>query len=212
MEARRKKNENDYAWFKRLVASYCEGDPTKVAVEQNIAMIGAFRWRNDSLVYTNLSVLVTIGCSLVDYYGGGADQPAVYLRLDVDEKTLGTPFSHPLAHVQLADDEAPRFALAGGNSGNVIMDFLEFVYLRYKPGDWVDWARRQWLSELDTQERQRQFTRILQAFEDSQFQLLRDNHRVISTVKSTLRKAKDSFFKSHLNAMDREILEYPAAR
>ena len=61
--------------------------------------------------------------------------------------TLGDPFTHPLAHVHVSDESHPRFSLDGGTSGNVIVDYLEFLYRNYVFDDWLNWAKRQWLNQ-----------------------------------------------------------------
>jgi hypothetical protein len=92
------------------------------------------------------------------------------------------------------------------------MDFLEFIYRNYVPGKWLHWAKRQWLANMADEQREGQFNQIIQAFHDSQFNVLRANAHVISQVKRTLRESKDSLFRAHLDSADREILEYPLAR
>lgn len=201
-------------WFVRLVDAKCAGDPRRVAIEDGIAVFANLAWRSDLLRYASIPTLIVVGATLDDFYLD-SDVPAIYLRLDLNYQTLGTPFSHPLAHIHVTDDSFPRFALDGGNCGNVILDYLEFIYRTYVPDKWLRWARRHWLnSGLPSagDEENDPFERILTAFNDSQFDDLMPHTTVIRQIKDLLRNAKDVAFPSHMNGLDREILEYPLAR
>ena len=200
--------ENLHGWFGRLVDKYCQGEPLRAGIEENIALMANFRWEKGRLMYASVSTLIT-GPTLEDYYlaGGGA----TYLRLDLNYKTLGEPFSHPLAHIHVGDADSPRFALDGGTSGNVVMDFLEFIYRHYAHERWLRWVRRQWLPKDADQQRIDQFDRIVKAFRESEFHILRDHAHEISRIKHALREAKDSLFDAHMDGLDRIILEYPLA-
>lgn len=171
------------------------------------------RWDKSRLIFASIPVLVTKG-TLEEYYGAMNDRnkTAIYLRLDLDGETLGEPFSHPLPHIHCGDEDTPRFSLDGGNSSNVIMDFLEFLYRNHVPSKWLKWARKQWLSEGAGELREEQFDNIVKAFRDQKLHPLRANADIVSQIKMSLRRAKDSLFDSHMGGSDREILEYPAAR
>jgi hypothetical protein len=209
-DTRRANGETLHAWFVRLVDKHCGGEPGLVGIEENIALMANFKWEKDRLIYACVPTLVTV-CTLEDYYLDGSHS-ATYFRLDLNDKTLGEPFSHPLPHIHVGDADTPRFALDGGTSGNVVMDFLEFIYRNHVPAKWLQWARREWLPKGSDEKRVGQFNRIVQAFRDPQLTLLRDNARVIAQIKKRLRESKDSFFKAHMEGADREILEYPVAR
>lgn len=213
-DTRRANAETLHQWFDRLVDKYSAGDPRLVAVEENIAIFANFAWRKDRLVYASMPTLIVIDATLEDFYLD-PDRPAVYLRLDLNYDTLGDPFSHPLAHVHVADESHPRFALDGGTSDNVIVDYLEFLYRNYVSDKWLGWARRQWLATghaASADPEDDPFERIVQAFTDAQFGVLEAQAPVIGQIKKTLREAKDSLFAAHMNGADREILEYPSAR
>lgn len=208
-DTRRNKAEDLHAWFVHLVDTYCEHEPSLLGIEENIVFMGKFKWREDHLAYASVPTLITES-TLEEYYLDGGN--ATYLRLDVNFETLGEPFSHPLAHVHVGDGDSPRFALDGGTRGNVVMDFFDFLYRTYVPNKWARWARREWLREQGGEQRAGEFDQIIQAFREGQFSVLRANANLISRIKQSLCKAKDSFFKSHLDSADREILEYPLSR
>lgn len=211
-DARRAGAETVRQWFMRLVDKYCGGDPALAAIESNIAVFAKLKWNRDRLVYATMPTLIA-ECDLEEYYQRG-NAEATYLRLDLDYATLGDPFSHPLPHVHASDERHPRFCLEGGTSGNVIVDYLEFVYRNYAHDRWLDWARRQWISTrgVEADEGGLLFRLIVEAFLENQFHVLRANAHAIAQIKKTLRDAKDSMFRSHMDGVDREILEYPLAR
>lgn len=213
-DTRRGDSETLHQWFVRLVDKYCGGEPTLVAVEDGIAVFANFVWRKDRLVYASVPTLIVPEGTLEDFYADDG-RPVVYLRLDLNYETLGDPFSHPLAHIHVSDESHPRFALDGGISGNVIVDYLEFLYRNYVSDEWLKWARRQWLAKggADVKDDEDDpFERIVKAFTEAQFGVLETHAQVIRRIKKMLRDAKDSVFSAHMNGADREILEYPAAR
>lgn len=212
-DARRSPGESLHTWFERLVIKYCEGHPNRVAIEDNIAVFVRLVWtKKKRLLYANIQTLVAT-VDLDDYFlDAGAD--ATYLRLDFDYTTLGDPFSHPLAHIHVEGAMSPRFALDGGNSGNIIVDYLEFIYRHYVPVKWRAWAEQVWGREYrpDSEDEADPFQVIMQAFASSQFDILRDNSPAMGRIKRALRRRKDEAFGLHMDGSDREVLEYPAAR
>jgi hypothetical protein len=92
--ARRSPAEPLHAWFVRLVDAFCEGNPKRVAVEDNIAVFVRLVWKNKTrLLYANIQTLVATD-DLDDYYLGAGGE-ATYLRLDFDYTTLGRPIFPP---------------------------------------------------------------------------------------------------------------------
>ena len=212
--ARRRPGENLHQWFVRVVDHFCGGDPKRTAVEDNIAVFVKLSWKNGKrLTYANVQTVVA-ACDLEDYYLG-PNAEAQYLRLDFDYKTLGDPFSHPLAHVHAGADLSPRFALDGGTAGNIIADYFDFLYRNFVPTKWIRWAEREWGYEFAATARSGDadhFPTIVKAFATSEFQILRDHVNLLTRIKRTLRKRKDELFGLHMDGADREILEYPLAR
>jgi hypothetical protein len=206
---RREHNETVHQWFVRLVDTYCQKDPSVVAIEDNIAVFASLKWDKDALYYASIPTLITES-SVEEFYLYGKAQVA-YLRLDLNLDTLGDPFSHPLPHIHLIDDLHPRFAL-DGRSGNVLVDYLEFLYRNFQSGKWVDWARHHWRTERGFPQDNEidPFELVLNAFTDAQISILRENAPVILQINRTLRRVKDSFFSAHMEPTDRELLAYPS--
>lgn len=214
-DVRRKRGDSLQDWFKRVVRECQDTDCTKAALEENIAVFLEVRWtRQKRLTYVNIQTVVVLG-SLLDYYRGASFE-AQYLRLDYDEKSLGGLFSHPLAHVHLEGELSPRFSLDGGDSGNVIVDYLEFLYRHYEHTKWLKWAERQWksefLSRFDGQNDADPWPSIQEAYQNGELEFLRANSLWLERIKEVLRQRKDAGFTGHMQGSDRVILEYPAAR
>jgi hypothetical protein len=211
--ARKHPGESLHNWFIRIVDEQCSGDPKRTALEDNIAVFVKLAWQGKKrLTYANVQTLVA-SCDLEEYYLDSGE--ANYFRLDFDYTTLGDPFSHPLAHIHIEGDLSPRFALEGGISGNIVVDYLEFLYRNYVPGRWITWAEREWQKEFvqtSKPDEPNPFATILEAFATSQFHILREHATVLSRIKRLLRKRKDELFAYHMEGADREILEYPSAR
>jgi len=213
-DSRRRSGERLNPWFVRMVDQFCAGEPRLAALEDNLAIFGRFQWEGGNrLLYANVQAIYTIGD--LDVYYLGAPTEAIYLRLDFDYRTLGGLFSHPLAHVHVEGDLSPRFALEGGDNGNIIMDFLEFLYRTYAHDKWLAWVKREWSRHIAS-------TRaggtadplpiILQAFESSRFRDLRSYATDLERIKRVLRRRKDELFKPRVDSSDRVLLEYPLAR
>jgi hypothetical protein len=213
-ESRREPNESLHAWFARLTDNFAGGQPKACAIEDNIAVFAAIDWQERVLAYANIQVLV-VDCDLEDFY---VSQPArgQYLRLDFDKNTLGEPFSHPLPHIQVGEGCSARFSLDGGTSGNVVVDFMEFVYRQYAPRQWRQWVERTWNAHFEKMasddEEDNPLTRIFEAFDRNQLDILRDMGGPLRELKEVLRHRKDQFFRPHADRSDRELLEYPTAR
>lgn len=209
--ARRDAGEDLHQWFVRVVDQFCDGDPKRTAVEDNIAVFMKLFWKDRKrLVYANVQTVVA-ACDLENYYLG-LNAEAQYLRLDFDYKTLGNPFSHPLPHVHIEGDLSPRFALEGGMAGNIVVDYLEFLYRNFVPAKWIRWVEREWGREFAATAKAgdvNHFPTIVEAFAAGQFQILRDYAPFLTRIKRTLRKRKDESFSLHMEGADREILEYP---
>ncbi len=212
--SRRAGGETLQQWFVRVVNQLCGGAPKLVALEDNLAVFVRLGWKDRrQLSFANIQTVCT-ACDLEDYCLGNAAE-AVYLRLDFDYSTLGDPFSHPLAHVHVDGDLSPRFALDGGNGGNIIVDYLEFLYRNYVNGKWLQWVQRQWTKEFAASAEGGAIDplpTIIEAFRSGQFDVLRGYANEVDRLKKLLRKRKDELFDLHADGTDRVILEYPSAR
>lgn len=209
-KARLADNEEVHSWFVRLVDTFCEGEPKLVALEENIAVFVTLRWLSKTeLTYANMQVLIATDDLDAFYLDPTVD--ALYLRLDSDHQNLGEPFSHPLPHIHVRGPLSPRFSLDGGNCGNVVIDFLEFIYRTYLSDQWSAWAGRVWRNKFPTKGRT-PVDEVVDAFRSCQFTILQERSHDVARIKEVLRASKDELFELHLRRCDRALLEYPAAR
>lgn len=202
-----------HEWFVKMVDQFCDGDPAVWALELNLAVFAHFRWNGNQLIYANIQALRTTR-ELADYYCEES-VGATYLRLDFDYETLGALFSHPLAHIHVGESKSLRFALDGGDNGNVIVDFLEWLYRTYAHRQWLHWVEREWAKEFESSAGEgdvNPLPDILDASRTNQFHILKDHEHQIQRIKRMLRRRKDEMFDLHMNGSDRVILEYPLAR
>ena len=195
VDARVGASESLHDWFRRLVDNSCQGDTRNCEIEENIALFGEFSWSNKKEIeVANVTVLV-LPIRLDDYYFDGPQgNEESYFRLDYDTKTLGTPFSHPVPHIHVSGHSSLRFSL-DGESGNILIDFIEFIYRHFKPGVWQSWAEEVWnenylgvkkLPDLDNP-----FYRLMDAFKESKFGVLQENAANLEQLKSLLATKKE---------------------
>ena len=206
-DAKWRRSETLHQWFKRLVDKHCKRHPEVLALEDNIAILALLNWDKQRIIYASVPILIVSGCTLAEYYADGAASEEIYLRLDLSSDPLGEMLSHPLAHIHFGNRDAPRFALAGGANGNVLMDFLEFVYLNFAYKKWQNWARQKWITKYP--QRANEFHQIAQNFTDSDLNALQSKANIISEIKDTLRKAKDERFDFHAELADIKLMKYP---
>ncbi len=213
-QSRRNRGESLHAWFLRLVDEFCDGEPSRWALEGNLAVFARFGWlKAQHLSFASIQTIVTTRD--LDAYCVEQQGEAIYLRLDFDYQTLGEPFSHPLAHIHVEGEHAPRFALDGGNSGNIIVDYLEFLYRNYHSEKWLEWVKQVWEDEFRKSAARGEInplSKILDAIRSNQFQILRDLAEDVARIKRALRTKKDNLFAPYVNGEDRVLLEYPLAR
>jgi hypothetical protein len=211
---RRQPHETLHAWFVRVIDSFSPSSTKSCAVEDNIAVFAVVEWTRHTLKYANIQVLVAT-CDLDDFYFG-QQADAQYLRLDLDEQTLGDPFSHPLPHIHAGDGCSARFALDGGSSVNVVADFIDFVYRHYAPQQWRRWVEREWNRHFENLsvdgEDENPINRIFEAFDSNQFDVLRDMEASLTGLKVVLRQRKDQIYRLHMERSSRELLGYPVSR
>jgi hypothetical protein len=206
----KRRGQSLHRWFKKIVDDRCMGDASRLAMEDTIAILAILRWKKKLIIGASVTILVVSGCTLAEYYACGTVSEEIYLRLDLSYDPLGGMFSHPLAHIHIGDGSTPRFALEGGNNGNVVVDFLEFIYRNFAYREWREWARRQWTREYP--ERAGEFDQVIRDFTGSNLTALRSKSEILSKIKGTLRESKDRSFDFRAAPADIELIEYPAAR
>ena len=148
--------ESPEEWFCRLVREQLEGKTDQCAIESNLALFAEIEWSMPSSVQllsrASLQVLaVERDAGSVSRLVSGkpaSNHAAHYFRLDYDPDALGAPFTHPMPHVHCRPGDTPRFAVEWSSSGNIIVDFLDFIYRNYNYPKWADWAKAVWCDQF----------------------------------------------------------------
>jgi hypothetical protein len=203
-------NESLHSWYARIVADYCGDEPMLWAIEPNVAAFIALFWNTNQLYGANISTLIT-SCDLEEYLLGPPPEcEYAYFRLDLDVRSLGQPFSHPLPHIHVIDDLSPRFAVEIGPSGNVVMDYFDFIYRQYVPSKWRDWAEAVWNHRVQPDPLDNPFPTIVAAFERGEIGVLREHAQSVQRLKQILSERKDELFEYCMSPEDLTLLRYPA--
>ena len=83
------------------------------AIRDDFAFFGRVVWNTDGIHFCGLQGLVTMECSLADFYLSDSvaaqHLTANYYRLDLDLTAPGPIFKEALPHVHCVPDETPRF-------------------------------------------------------------------------------------------------------
>ncbi len=137
-------NETLHAWYRRCVDDYLGGYPGRSAIEENFAAFVSTRWVDESkLIYVSLQAIIVRNKNLKSYYENDSNQ-VQYFRLDYFASRVGEMFKEHQPHVHIAEDGAPWFPVDPTSTGNIIVDFFDFIYRNYYHDRWLDWAREVW--------------------------------------------------------------------
>ena len=130
--------------------------------------------------------------------------------VDISTETKGNPFTHSCAHVHIVEN-GPRFDMALGDDGNIVADFIEFIFIHYIYNEWWEWVK-------DTCERFTQgnfisdfpLERIEDAFKEGKTDImLRELEQYIVQMKSELNKRKCNMCELRLSKPVQGIMKYP---
>jgi hypothetical protein len=184
------------------------GDPGHCQVETNMALFARVEWRDDSqILAASCQVVVVEGGILEDYYLDEA-YSAQYLRFDYHPHAPGRMFREPMPHVHIQADGEPRFGWPY-SSANVVVDFLEILYLNYHYEQWLRWARSIWDGVLRERKIEEDpFDRIFGAYQKGEWSILEPHRVLISHFREALRAEKDGAIRLRVPAMPRSIVSY----
>ena len=198
--------ETIHDWFVRCVDQCLGGNIGPCTVAENIAIFAVLRWHKKTIFYLNCQALVTLDCSLDEFYCDGAKK-AQYLRLDYDLDALGAMFREPSPHVHVLPDGEPRFPFSG--SSNAVIDFLDFIYRNYQFEDWFIWAETVWKAEAARRKLDdAALDQVKRAFNDSNYESLKACEKELGSMKKAWRKAKDELWPYPLSMEELSILSY----
>ena len=137
-------NESLHAWYRRCVDTYFDGKPDRYAIEENFAAFVSVRWVDDTkLIFVSAQAIIVRNKTLASFYANDSDE-VQYLRLDYNGGRIGAMFKEHWPHVHIAEDGEPRFPCDPSTTGNIVIDFFDFIYRNYYHPKWLAWAQLVW--------------------------------------------------------------------
>lgn len=203
-------SDTAHTWFQRCVDKDLSGNIDRCKIEENIALFAGIKWKNNTeITYANCQVLIVIGGDLDAFYCGEPLE-CQYLRLDFDPNCLGAIFKESIPHVHCKGNGEPRFHIDSLSTGNVLIDFLDFVYRNYGHDQWVDWARNNWDMELRRMGLSDDpFEAIIEAFKSSKSDILCCKYNThIEAMKRCWRDSKDKLYPLRVQMAMLNLLSY----
>jgi len=207
-------DDTPHSWFRRYVDDSLHGNLNELesqAVENDLLVLAIVRWEQRGVLrYCRIQALKTTGL-LTDFYSDPAIA-ASYVRMDVDEGTLGTGFSHPYPHLHAYPCLDFRVDMMGRSSSNVVVDFLESLYRYYYPTRWRRWAQRSWqehVARTQLPAADDPFNLVMDALEESRMPVLEQQACNLERIKRVLQENKDLLCPFRLDNELRRIMSYP---
>lgn len=205
-------NETPRDMLQRCVNSAGAGDVRCCQVEADLAVIAFVQWENGTtLASANIQAIKTVGVDIQTYFASTANHQFQYFRLDVERRT-GLIFTHPFPHVHYVPRGEIRYSLNGWDSDNVVIDFLEHIYLQCYHPWWLSWATKLWnhhWTSTGNQGNINPFVRIVDAFKDSRYEVLDQYQEELRALKAVLRRKKDDSYRLRIDSGRRALLGYP---
>ena len=127
-------------WYRRCVDTYFGGSPDRYAIEENFASFVSVRWVEETkLTYVSAQAIIVRNKTLRSYYAGGSNE-VQYLRLDYNGSRIGPMFKEHWPHIHIEEGGEPRFPSDYSTTGNIVIDFYDFIYRNYYHAKWMEWA------------------------------------------------------------------------
>lgn len=203
-------NEPLLDWYRRCVDTYFGKSPNRYAIEENFASFVSVRWVEETkLTYVSAQAIIVRNKTLKSYYANGSDE-VQYLRLDYHGARIGAMFKEHWPHVHIAEDGEPRFPSDYSTTGNIVIDFFDFIYRNYYHSKWIDWAELiydDYASKLGVSPNP--FPAIRQAFDAHQIPLLLGKYRpYLEQMKRAWRENNDSLLPLFISNENCRLLSY----
>ncbi len=202
-------NEEIFAWFHRIIDEQLGGLVDACAIEEDLGVFAKIHYHRGHIAYANIQVIKTAE-DLETFYLD-ARVPCNYLRLDYDPNRPGKIFTHPLPHIHASQLEAPRFGSDISESGNIIVDFFDFIYRNFYDAKWIEWVRHayregNWHRAVEADDF---FEPIRIAFEEGRIGDLRPGHRrEIGNIRQSCRKLKNAISPGIVDHQEALLIAY----
>lgn len=183
------------------------------AAEDNMGVFANLDCDGKTIRYASIQVLIARTRSLEDSYRAASPE-LTYVRLDYEPGGhLEELFKTPLPHIHVEPHGEPRIPLESMRSGNLVLDFFDWVYRTYLHPTWRAWAH----ATFDEALKQRgnppnPWAPIEQAFlGKGKLPLLRAKFAPeLTLLKRTLRAKKDRAFPLRVDQADCDLVAYVA--
>jgi hypothetical protein len=186
-------------WFRRVVKTLPKG-LRSAQVDDGLALFFAVSQEGTKITHASLVAVVTPHAPIDELLK--ANPKHFYLRADFHPTALGKPFREPLPHIHFAGDKEPRFKLDSMETGNVVADFVDFLYRTWFENQWERWSREVWtrwraehgISTPDP------YDVIRKAYDLGKAEILKTKYSgEIENMKKAWRWAKDSSYQGRID-------------
>jgi len=204
-------SESVQHWFIRLIKEILDGNIQACQIEDNMAVFAYIKWKNYRISYINFQVLIIKGGTLEQFSNRCPSLEYQYFRLDLDEDCIShtSLFEESIPHIHSNPNGPPRFFLDYRDSNNIILDFLEFIYLNYYPEKWRTWMKRVWQMNVSRKIEEDTLHIILQANKDNQLIPNIKNYKEdIIVLKDALKRERKKSLPLTLNNELLEIINF----
>jgi hypothetical protein len=186
-------------WFRRVVDTL-PGKLRAAEVDRGLALFFIVDQQGTGIQRASLTAVVTPHTPIGELLK--ATPKHMYLRADFHPGELGKPFREPLPHIHLAGDKEPRVKLDSMETGNLVADFVDFLYRTWFPDAWESWSREVWRRwrAAHGMEGPDPYNVIKKAYNEGKAELLRRQFASeLAHMKAAWRWAKDATYPGRLD-------------
>jgi hypothetical protein len=203
-------DESIHSWFTRCIDIGLKGrDVDGCILEEHIGLFAEVQFGINGLIYANCQAIACIEGTLNDFYSEPASAEVRYHRLDLDLNCPGPMFKEDHPHIHSVPSGAPRFLFHASASHNVIVDFVEFLYLNYSYDQWLDWAKKTWNEAVLRDPIEDKFPAIQDGYNKGWIaKRLGEYGGTISELRATLAAKKQSMYGTLLPQPEVDSLNY----
>jgi len=211
-DARIAGNETPRDMLVRCLANAAGGDVRRCQVEDDLAVFASIRWQDTNVLSSaSIQAIKTIGVNIATYFAGTGNHQVQYFRFDV-ERRAGLIFTHPFPHIHYVPRGEVRYSINGWQSRNAVIDFFEHIYIQCYHPRWLAWAESVWnqhWTNLGHAALHNPFQTIVDAYRESQHQVLEQHEQYLQALKTVLRRRKDDSYRLRVEGSRCAMMAYP---
>lgn len=158
-----------------------------------MALFAHVKWRESTkLVFAKMHVVIVDGGTIEEFLLGAQGLVPHYLRFDFDLSALGQMFTHPQPHIHASSEKVFARFPVDPISGNVVPEFLDFLYRNYFSVKWIAWAREVW--RRGNQGEEAPFAVVEDAFKKGKHGILMSQYpRELARMKRVWQQQRDRY-------------------